>query len=72
MVSYLDDYFCLKTKVLENICKRGKQDAPAIVKFIKDFVFYRLVGRIPKYYMSDSAPVNKAAVRRFMGDDGDA
>ncbi len=71
MVSNLDDNFCSKTNILGNICKRGKQNAPAIANIIKDVDLHRLGGKIPNYYVSDSAPLNKAAVRRFMGDDGD-
>ncbi len=35
MVSYLGDNFCSKTNVLRNICRRGKQDAPAITKLLR-------------------------------------
>ena len=71
MISFLDGDCGLQTRCLGNIKMKTGHSESDLTSIIADIVRERLDKRKPNYFVSDSAPVSKAAVRAFMGDEGD-
>eukprot|EP00171_Calliarthron_tuberculosum_P023086 IDg23086t1 len=71
MISLLSPNLTLETYCLGNFIMKSGHGARHVSEIITQVVRERLGGRIPDYFVSDSAPVNKAAVRQFMNDEGD-
>lgn len=74
MVSILaEDTLSLRTKCVGNFRLPRGHSANELCKVMGEVVVDRLGHRVPDFFVSDSAPVNKAAVRMFMvnkeGDD---
>ena len=68
MISFLNHSLILTTLCVGNLTLRGGHGATDVSKSIETIVTKRLGGRVPDYFVSDSAPVNKAAVRAYMKD----
>eukprot|EP00171_Calliarthron_tuberculosum_P000236 IDg236t1 len=62
--------FSLETKTVGNFRLAGRHTAADICNVLKSVIQKRLGGRKPTYFVSDSAPANKAAVRMLMQNDG--
>ena len=71
MVTYLDAELRMVTKCLGNFKMTAVHSGSYICELIRKVVVNRPVGCSPSYYVSDSAPVNKLAVRLFEEDEGD-
>ncbi len=71
MIFFLDGDCGRQTSCLRNIKMETGYSASDLASLIADLVPERLDKRKPNYFVSDSAPVNKAAVRALMGDEGD-
>eukprot|EP00171_Calliarthron_tuberculosum_P004297 IDg4297t1 len=69
MVSTIDANFLLETKTVGNFRLAGRHTAADICNVLKSVIQKRLGGRKPTYFVSDSAPANKAAVRMLMQND---
>ena len=71
MVSSLNRSGSFQTRVVGNIPRIGGHLADFVASCINQVVNDRLGGRTLDYFVSDSAPVSKSAVRRFMEREGD-
>lgn len=66
MVSYLDDYLELTTRVVGNIREQKSHRVLYLCKLISQIVTERLEQRVPDYFVSESAAGNKVASVCFL------
>lgn len=69
MVTTIDEQLLMVTKPVGNFRLSGRHTAADVCNVLQNVIQKRLGGRRPTYFVSDSAPVNKAAVRMLMQDD---
>lgn len=70
MVSFVDNHLELKTKCTSNFRMRGSHAVDDVCLLIARVVYGRLGDRKPNYFVSDSAPFKKSAVRKLMVNAG--
>ncbi len=71
IISYLDEDLLLRTRTIGKSGETGEQDSDKVAELIRTAIQSRCSNRTPDFFVSDSAPVNKSAVRKFMICDGD-
>ena len=70
IVSFLDENLELKNRCIGNFKVSTSHFASDIAGIISEVIRDRIGSRKPSYFVTDSAPISKAAVRIFMGDSG--
>lgn len=70
-ISFLDENIVLRTRTISNLKMLAGHTTRHVCDIIRTVISERVGARIPKYFLSDSAPVKKLAVRMYMGRDGD-
>lgn len=63
IVSTLDDNLVLHSRCIANFPMKNGHGAEDMCKLISKAIFHRLGNGIPDFFVSDSGPANKAAVR---------
>lgn len=71
-VCFLNKCLTLETSCIGNYGMSNTHTARDVSDFIAKMVRERCSGRYPCFFVSDSASVNKAAVRQYMNDNGDS
>ena len=71
MLTVLKDDLTMQIRCLCNFRMTFGHSSDDIQIILRQVVQERMSGRYPSYFVSDSASVNKAAVRTFMGCDDD-
>ena len=71
MILFLDDNLLLQTRTIGTFSETKGQKSEHLAELIGTVVKSRCAKRVPDFFISDSAPVNKAGVRKFMMCEGD-